>query len=337
MKYIIKENRIKVALCIFLNGLLLSSSFSQSILNKNNPFEQKVFIENKGQYDHVYKYTYETNPLSRQKISEQKILFSAEMDGMNIYFSKTSVLFNKLSYEKMTEDEIAKNTKKYEYEESEEKGKGALKPKIDFFAIEWEGANTNTQIMAGSEAPIYNTFADLQNGNDIRAKSFSSIIYKNIYNNIDIEYFFPKDSSGFKYNIILHPGANLKDVKMKYINSQNLTVDENGNFVNEASFCKLVEHAPYSYYSSNKNKVNSKLLLSDNIVTFEVSDLNKANQSGDIVIDPWVQTLAIGNANGQYNSAYDINYDNDGNVYVLGGYSPYKLVKFTFDPINCFV
>src|SRR5438105_3008393 len=80
----------------------------------SNPFEQKVFIENKGQF-------------SDENGEEAKpILFHAYRDGIKMYFSANGLTYRHDEQVPMTEEEIAQFAKAHpdaRKEESEEHGR----------------------------------------------------------------------------------------------------------------------------------------------------------------------------------------------------------------------
>src|SRR4051812_49103866 len=61
-----------------------------------DPFEQKVFIENKGQYR-----------IPERLIPANEIFFGASQDGLQYYFTKNSIWIGYMQPVKRTEEEIA--------------------------------------------------------------------------------------------------------------------------------------------------------------------------------------------------------------------------------------
>ena len=52
--------------------------------------------------------------------------------------------------------------------------------------------------------------------------NYAGIIYENIYDNIDLKYYFNED--GLKYDFIVHPGGNPSDIAIKVDGAQNIVL-----------------------------------------------------------------------------------------------------------------
>ncbi|HEY4798310.1 MAG TPA: hypothetical protein VII99_04450, partial [Bacteroidia bacterium] len=276
----------------------------------HDPFDQKVFIENKGQF-----------PLcgEKGKIAGDKIRYGIRNKGVDIYFTASGVTFRRDEAIKLTEEQEEKLEAKNAGNRKKSK---TSRFKNYFLYMEWLNANPNAEITQEQEVENYFTYADLKknNGNSfLRANAFKKIIYKNIYPHIDIEYFFSENQEGIKYNVVLHPGANPGDIQMKYEGAKNIALDAEGNVVIASAFGKFIDHAPF-VFEEGGGGINSSFVVRKNTVTFELQNYN-ANKK--IVIDPWTTIPTFSGTN----SAYDIDWDNLGNVYLLGGVWPFQEVK----------
>lgn len=295
--------------CISIFVQLISSAiFSQSTSWTSQPFDQKVFIENNGQF------------YLKNGTESGKILYGARSEGVDLYFKVNGLTYKHDESVPKAEEEKESIEKQTHHEEKEERN--ARKSTPLYLSIEWVGSNPNTQIISEDPVSFYYTYGGA--GKDaistIKSKAYKKIIYKNLYPNIDLEYVFPEDMAGAKYSLILHPGANLSDVKMKYINTNHISIDENGNIVIGSAFGTFVDHAPLSFYQKNNSKIKSSFILKGNEVTFKAADYNQDNT---LIVDPWITNPAFTG----FNSAYDMNYDINGNVYVYGSSNDFQLVK----------
>lgn len=78
---------------------------------------------------------------------------------------------------------------------------------------------------------------------DIRnIKGYKKITYKNLYPAIDVEYVFHPES-GIKYALVLHPGADISKVRMKFVTDSSLYIDNNGNLKIATIYGDITEHA----------------------------------------------------------------------------------------------
>ena len=272
------------------------------------PFDYKIFVENKGQFEGQI-------PL------KSKVYFQATIGKVQAFFTPKGVVYRyqeqpdpkgKAEREK-AEREMERNGKLKHEEEKE-------RPVI-FLNLIWQGSNPNVAIIADSPEEYYYTYARGEKGT-IRSAVYKKLTYKNLYDGIDVEYFFPKDTSGIKYNIIVHPGADLSKVKLKYGGIKKIKIDTQGNAIINAAIIEFTDHAPVSYYEDG-----SEVTISYKAKKGTVSFLpgSKLDNTKTVIIDPWTTNPLF---TGGYNSAYEVDYDDQGNVYSYGAWGPAQLVKF---------
>jgi len=299
--------KTRLFLCLLFPAFISSNianaqHSSKKRWNVQKPFEQYCFIENKGQYP-------------QQVIEGEKnpILYSTLKGKVHLFFTANSVVYRYDSLESV-KDNDNKN------EDADRDGKKKIVPYK--FSMNWEGANPNPQVEVENPLSNYYTFPnplDKSGKSGIKANAWSKLIYRNVYNGIDVEFYYPQDKGGIKYNVIVHPGADLASFKMKY-NGAKVKLSDN-NVIITAPFATFTDHAPVS--SSNGNTISSSFSEKDNTVSFSTGSYDK---SQFLTIDPWTTSTAfIG-----LNEAYDLDYDNQGNVYAIGGGNTveYQIVKF---------
>lgn len=192
------------------------------------------------------------------------------------------------------------------------------------FKIKFLNSNPNVHIKGiSANQTKYNYFV----GNNTQkwasnVSSFQKIYYTNLYNNIDLEVF--SFQGNMKYNFILHPGANPKDIKISYNGVDDVWI-ENGKLFTMTSLRKIWENEPYSIQSQKDgtNKiVGTEFVLDGNIVSFNI----KGNYQKEriLTIDP---TLVFGTFSGSTadNFGFTGTYDKQGN-----GYSGGTVYEFGF-------
>ena len=275
---------------------------------------RKAFIENKGQFS-LYK-------------SKEKVLFAYDNGPTMIYFTKKGVRYSFLKRwsDPETDNERVKASKtKFSTEEWEERDeeKHNMKYETDVVSYDWLSASTNVQISGEEETSDYHSYPVKQkDGSEIdvnNIKGYNKIIYKNIYPKIDVEFEF-HPIEGIKYSVILHPGANISKYKMNY--SRDINIDNQGNVIISTKFGDITDHAPSSFYGGNKdNPIKSGFVQENNIISFKIEGYDNTQE---VTIDPWVQTPIISNSNG----VWECERDATGNVYIIGGDMPMKLIKY---------
>jgi hypothetical protein len=276
-----------------------------------DPFEQKVFVENKGQY------ALKENP-------DNEILFGARQDGLHYFFTKNSIHIKYYARVERTEkekEEIEKQLgEKENGKEAREESMIKYKWVDQFHEIKFVDAGLHTEIVAEQKIQTYYTFASANNKN-IVANAYKKLVYKNLYPGIDMEFYFPEDKQGFKYNLIVQPGADPSQVKMQYPLSRKTNITSDGNVLVKSVFGDFVDHAPVASSADGKN-ISCSFKMSGGSQKFATGNYDKSQY---LIIDPWTTTpVFAGDSN-----AYDIDWDQAGNVYVYGSTAPFQLMKLS--------
>ncbi|HXB40709.1 MAG TPA: PKD domain-containing protein [Bacteroidia bacterium] len=298
--------KITIVLALSSVGLFGQSNPEPGTLWSAKPFDHSVFIKNAGQF--------------ADEEVKGDILFTVDLGKTKIYFTSNSVIYRYDEFTKIKKEDGKEENKGKEELEREQKLRNA-KPEKRFFSQEWQGANSVVSISTEGEEPYYFTYTG-QTGHEIKTTAYKKIIYKNLYPNIDAEYFFVENKAGLKYNLIVHPGADLSLVKLDYVGGGKNYLQANGDIICKSKMGPFTDHAPETFYEDG-TKLKSNYTLNRNEVSFEVEkyDANKT-----IIIDPWTTNPNIPGG-WAANLAYDVDYDNYGNVYALGSYFPFVLVK----------
>ena len=133
--------------------------------------------------------------------------------------------------------------------------------------------------------------------------------------------FHPK--GGIEYSFILHPGADVSVIKMKYSDVDAVTIDGKKNIHYATKFGDIVEHAPQTFYQNNiHSKITSSFIRNGNTISFALGNYDKTKT---VVLDPWVQAPAF---NTQWDCVWECEKDAAGNVYAIGGVMAMQLLKY---------
>jgi len=263
---------------------------------------RRVFIENKGQF----------NALTKD--AGGSVLYGTD-GGVNvILFTKTGLAYRLKEHHSRREEEGKEQGEKKERDADE----ASEVPSI--VQMQWVGANTNVQVVADDKVSDYFNY-HLSGKCVSNVSAFQKITYKNLYNNIDVVYTF-HEGTGIEYSLILHPGADVSQVKMRYSGAEKLSLSEKGEMHLPTKFGDIIDHAPLTFYENNKAKtISSSFVLAKKQVAFRLGNYDNTQT---VVIDPWTTTpnLPTGNI------AYYIKSDSIGDAYVYGGSSPFTLVKY---------
>lgn len=266
-----------------------------------DPFEHALFVENKGQFDTVD--------------AGGKILFEAKLGAINAFFTANGILYRHIE------------TAKLDFSDGKDPDQnGPPKRTFYYLTAQWEGANPNPAIVADEEQTYYYTYPKGTHESYV-ANVFKKITYQNLYPGIDVVYSFPEGSSNLKYTIVVHPGGDLSKVHLKYPNANGMQVDGSGNVVVKNDIGTLKESAPISYYLEDHTSVNVSSQANNPDESFVAASLDNTKT---LMVDPainWTTNPNFTSTSGN-DYAYDLDYDNLGNVYVYGGGPfPLQLVK----------
>lgn len=142
---------------------------------------------------------------------------------------------------------------------------------------------------------------------------YQAVLYKNLYKGIDVRYY--TDNGKLKYEFIVHPGADITQIAMRYNGVDKLQL-KNGNLIIQTSVMSITELAPVTYQINEFTKipVKAKYVLKNNTIRFQIDNFD-ANAT--LIIDP---TLVFAGFSGSRadNWGYTATYDASGNFYAGG-------------------
>lgn len=167
------------------------------------------------------------------------------------------------------------------------------------YRVRFLGANKNA--VSVPENPIQEHINYFLGDDPSRWKSglssYSRVTYQDVYPNIDVTY--KSEAGNLKYDIIVHPGADLSKVRLYYDGADKLLID-NGRLVIRTSTGQTRELDPYSYQvvGGLKRQVSCKYVVKGREVRFEVKGYDPTQP---LVIDP---TLVFGSYTGSRSSNF---------------------------------
>ncbi|MBI4645412.1 MAG: gliding motility-associated C-terminal domain-containing protein [Bacteroidia bacterium] len=282
------------------NGNSLTGDFSSP----------KVFIENKGQYN------------GRNWLKNSEIEYAIANNTFHVFFTKQGLTYRF--------DKSIRNHGRNKHDDS------SIPKRINISELIhniWLNANGNVKIIAEDKSYDYYSYAIRNPGtkgvyNINYIDAYQKLIYKNIYNGIDVIYKIDHEI-GMKYSLIVHPGADPANIKMKYVNSRtnvgseyiSYWLDKSGQLIIKSSLGAITELEPYVYYRNSKKEIPSGFRFENNILSFDVEDYDN---SQEIIIDPWVVSPNFTTST----AVWEVETDGAGNVYVIGGETPMELKKY---------
>jgi gliding motility-associated-like protein len=154
------------------------------------------------------------------------------------------------------------------------------------YRVQFVGANEDATITPDKPLPGYNSYFI---GNDparwaSQCKVYQAVTYHDLYPGIDIRYY--TNNGQLKYDLIIHPGADVSRIRMRYLGVDRL-VRKKEQLVASTSVGDVTSLAPYSYTfdpQRGRTDIRCRYIVRDNnTVSFDVQDHDPA---ATLIIDP---------------------------------------------------
>lgn len=256
-----------------LKIIFLFIIFSTSIYSQNHKTE-KGFIENKGQI------------IDQNGKPNKNVLYLLNTRGLNVQIKKNGFSYD--IYE--TEEKQSKKSKLDLFEIIENKKEPKIpkkKYKFHRIDIDFKDSNPNVEIIATEKSLDFENYYNIPNKPEgiTQVHRYKKITYKNLYKNIDVDFFVPNDNAKpVEYNFKIKPGGKISDIKMKFNGVKTELIDNKIKI--KVRFGQMEETIPMSWIdeSSRKTELNINYKkIDNNIYGFESNSLS-SNKT--IIIDP---------------------------------------------------
>lgn len=145
----------------------------------------------------------------------------------------------------------------------------------------------------------------------LKVKSFKSVLLKNIYDKIDIRYYSAEGS--LKYDYILKPFANYKEIKTLISGATAMKVQADGSVLISSPLGQIVEAAPRVY--QNNRELTSRWQLSGDTLSFHITGYDP---SQTMIIDPIVRDWSTYYGDSGDDIPGSLKTDQFGNLYLCG-------------------
>lgn len=330
------RNIIHILFGLFVAGSLLAAGnrpIDPDLKNRATDFiKSKLvqFVENKGQMTNM-----NGNPVPF-------VLFKAEAPGMNFYITEKGLTY---CFFEADEEEDASaqpalsipeglSGKKEKNEATKKDGIKNESREVKWSRIDMElnGASIKREkIETEGRSEYFNQYF-LGHCPDgiLDVHSYTKLTIQDVYPGIDWV-FYNSDAKGFKYDFVVHPGADPDQIKLLYRSKKRLDINEQGNMQINTSYGGLTEQAPVSYIAENKENIPTIFAIKnvnrctqgkmDNgyevLVKFDLGAEAEKIKSQTIIIDPQLVWCTIfGGTNADGFTAFDC--DVAGNLFVTG-------------------
>ena len=308
---------------LFFSFVMILSVFSMCFAQNSNELWLKAqgnlgFLENKGQM----------RDLNDQPVPH--VLFKAEAAELNLWITENGITFQTFRQEKqlIPEEELSALEKRMSAIKRKPKKQKLLHwERID---VELVGASIKRENIIkeepqqgsqnyyqGNEAPVFDV------------KHYKKITIQEVYPGIDWVWYFDGERR-YKYDFIVHPGADYRQIQFKYKSKNPLNINPNGELELSTQYGNIKELKPISFLAANELKTRFNPLTQkqiqlhgdagyETIIGFIFPETNRHIFDELLVIDPEIfwSTLYGGN---NWDGPGCLTVDDDNNIF-MGGYS----------------
>ncbi len=238
---------------------------------------QMGFVENKGQI------------VDQNHLPNAEVLFLAHQPGLNVQLRANSFSYD--SYWDEESPRVSTNDPRlslrpvsvYDPLQSQV----PVTRHIHRVDIELVGAarspHIRTELMPASPQNYYTAGCPESGIHSVR--SMKRVVYENIYNNIDLEFFFGAESE-IEYQFVVHPGGDVDDIRLRYHGARSIALN-NGRIQLEVDRGVLHERIPRSYYHEDGSNVLVRYKLDGDEVSFRLPRAAKlSREQRTLIIDP---------------------------------------------------
>lgn len=276
------------------------------------------FTQNKGQI------------MDMQQRLRPDILYKGSGGGADVYIRKTGISYvlnniNEVKHKAQLEaEEMLQNgiVKTEEAKKLKEKLLANQTVKLHRIDVDFVNCNPDAQMDVSEQTDLSVEASAQTEGHSnyyyahcpqgiTNVNSYNHLTIKNIYNNIDVKYYGGKDK-GLKYDIVVNPGGNPNDIKLKYSGAEEVEI-KNEKLIIKNSIGDIVEQLPKVYQNINGKIIDVKAWYIIDGTTANLK-LETWNPLYPLVIDPWV--TYYGGANAE--EIYGITTDPIGNPVFTG-------------------
>ncbi|HNW69363.1 MAG TPA: SBBP repeat-containing protein, partial [Bacteroidales bacterium] len=260
------------------------------------------FIENKGQIG------------DSKGGPHPEVLYKSVLNDVTMFFKKDGIVYLFTKFETVPSEESVKERLQGNHTRA-----SVLETKPMMFRMDMQFENTNPDVKVISsrkKEEVSNYYLPNCPEGILNVNHFEKITYKNLYENIDVDYYFT--SEGLKYDIIVRPGGKISDIKFKYQGANEVSISgENKLQINYADGQKMVEETPVSYFENSKGsfeKISFTIDKTDGTIGFSGMSITYPQT---LIIDPSITWATyFHNTNSANSSWTNTEYDASGNFFM---------------------
>lgn len=180
---------------------------------------------------------------------------------------------------------------------------------VDVSSIEFINKNKKIIIDNFEEYDQEYSFITNQVEDPITTNGFNEIIYHDVWDNIDIKFFFI--NGDLKYDILIRENGDIADIKMSLNSFSESILDSNNLFLYYPNGDFIVKEDPVSFDSITNEVIDVDYVLEHNVLSFATDSTAKS-----MIIDPLLNSSVLGGS--QRDAPSKIEVSKDGFIYIVG-------------------
>ncbi|SFI05900.1 DUF7948 domain-containing protein [Halpernia frigidisoli] len=250
---------------------MISINFLSFAQKAKQNFEYS-FYENKGQI------------IDQSGKQNKEVKFLYISNGLNVQIKKTGFSYDVYESERK---EISPTKKSLVSISRKQKPNFKTTQKFHRVDIDFENSNPNVEIIAEDQSTDYDNYYNIPNipkGVE-KVYRYRKVTYKNLYPNIDLEFFKPSDTlKPVEYNFIVKPGGKISNIQLKFNGAKTKLKD--GKLYMKLRFGEMQENIPNSWIEDLTSKKDIKVNFKE--TGNQTFGFKSAQDSFDktVVIDP---------------------------------------------------
>ncbi|MCL5128921.1 T9SS type B sorting domain-containing protein [Algibacter sp. L4_22] len=265
---------------MILTILIYQLGTSQNNKENSKLKGSNLFIQNKGQI------------VDQNGMPNNTVLYLLNTSGLNVHLKKNGFSYDVYEKKKRNLSPEYKNRNKVRpILNNFNKQKDSVFEEIVFHRLDIDFLDSSDDLVI-KEYGVSKSYTNYYNIPEheegiTKVKSFKKIVYQNLYDGIDVEFFVPNDiKKPVEYNFIISPKADISKIKMKVSGAE--VILENNALKMNLIHGDLKEIIPKSWIQNNQSKKEvaiNYVQKSKGVFGFKVDDENY-NKSSVLVIDP---------------------------------------------------
>jgi len=282
--------------------------FASVVRSEINDYQKNIVMENMGNVPLGF--------TENQGQFHPDVLFKTSSGGVTVFFTQTGV-----TYVLSRETEASKKRRQekrlrpdYHFQQMEEEER-----EFEHYALKvhFEGSSSKARVVGEDRLPWNNNY--FVGNNQLKWRTdvpnYKRIRYENIYDGIDLVYY--GNGKGLKYDFIVQPGADPKQIQLRYDGASDVKHNANGELEVKTPFGNLIERKPVAFQDNGTEKTRAGYKLSVKNGEIFGFDIKNYERTKPLVIDPELAFSTLFGGSG-IDVAYGLDVDNQGNAYIAG-------------------